>query len=168
MQSSRPYLIRALYQWLLDNESTPYLVVDAERPRVVVPEQFVQNGQIVLNVGPGAVRELFMENDMVAFNARFGGEPMTVELPIEAIVAIYARENGVGMVFGQEPVMPEGEEGTEADGDDAESRDSHLETVERTGEADADKSGESDDEPDDEGDDQQRPRKKRPSLRVIK
>lgn len=161
MQSSRPYLIRALYQWLLDNECTPYVVVDAERPRVVVPEQFVQNGQIVLNVGPGAVRELFMENDMVAFNARFGGEPMTVELPIEAIVAIYARENGVGMVFGQEPVMPDGEESAEPAGEGAESRDSHLETVEKTGD-------EGDSEPEDEGDGQQRPKKRRPSLRVIK
>ncbi|MBB3191619.1 ClpXP protease specificity-enhancing factor [Halomonas cerina] len=107
MQSSRPYLARALYQWLLDNELTPYIVVDAEQPGVEVPRQFVQNGQIVLNLGPTAVRDLFMENDAIGFAARFGGQPMQVWVPTEALVALYARENGVGMVFGHEPVMPE-------------------------------------------------------------
>ncbi|GHC32350.1 stringent starvation protein B [Kushneria pakistanensis] len=163
MHSSRPYLIRALYQWLLDNDCTPYVVVDAERTGVVVPEQFVQNGQIVLNIGPGAVRELFMENDMVAFNARFGGQPMTVELPIDAIIAIYARENGVGMVFGQEPVMPDDASGVaEPDEDDSEDRDSHLGTVARTN----DDNGDDDNDNDDDG--TPRPRKGRPSLKVIK
>ncbi|WP_445621436.1 ClpXP protease specificity-enhancing factor [Kushneria sp. Sum13] len=161
MHSSRPYLIRALYQWLLDNDCTPYVVVDAERTGVVVPEQFVQNGQIVLNIGPGAVRELFMENDMVAFNARFSGQPMTVELPIDAIIAIYARENGVGMVFGQEPVMPDDASGAaEAGSDELDERDSHLGAVARTDE----ESGEGNDDNDDDS----RPRKGRPSLKVIK
>ncbi|WP_346798858.1 ClpXP protease specificity-enhancing factor [Halomonas sp. Bachu 37] len=105
MQSSRPYLARALYQWLLDNELTPYLVVDAELPGVEVPRQFVQNGQIVLNVAPTAVRDLFMENQAVGFSARFGGQPMQVMIPTEALIAIYARENGVGMVFGHEPEL---------------------------------------------------------------
>lgn len=161
MHSSRPYLIRALYQWLLDNDCTPYVVVDAERPGVVVPEQFVQNGQIVLNIGPGAVRELFMENDMVAFNARFGGQPMTVELPIDAIIAIYARENGVGMVFGQEPVMPTSEDNAEPGNEESDDRESHLETVSKTEDTAPE------DAPDDD-DDGSRPRKGRPSLRVIK
>lgn len=161
MHSSRPYLIRALYQWLLDNDCTPYVVVDAERTGVVVPEQFVQNGQIVLNIGPGAVRELFMENDMVAFNARFSGQPMTVELPIDAIIAIYARENGVGMVFGQEPVMPDDASGAaESGSDELDERDSHLGAVARTDE----ESGEGNDDDDDDS----RPRKGRPSLKVIK
>lgn len=161
MHSSRPYLIRALYQWLLDNDCTPYVVVDAERTGVVVPEQFVQNGQIVLNIGPGAVRELFMENDMVAFNARFGGQPMTVELPIDAIIAIYARENGVGMVFGQEPVMPDdASDAAESGSDELYERDSHLGAVARTDE----ESGEGNDDDDDDS----RPRKGRPSLKVIK
>ncbi|SPJ35065.1 ClpXP protease specificity-enhancing factor [Kushneria phyllosphaerae] len=161
MHSSRPYLIRALYQWLLDNDCTPYVVVDAERTGVVVPEQFVQNGQIVLNIGPGAVRELFMENDMVAFNARFSGQPMTVELPIDAIVAIYARENGVGMVFGQEPVMPDdASDAAESGSDELDERDSHLGAVARTDE----ESGEGNDDDDDDS----RPRKGRPSLKVIK
>lgn len=113
MQSSRPYLARALYQWLLDNELTPYIVVDAEHAGVEVPRQFVQNGQIVLNLGPTAVRDLFMENEAIGFSARFGGQPMQVMVPIEALVALYARENGVGMVFGHEPVLPEADEAAE-------------------------------------------------------
>lgn len=104
--SSRPYLARGLYEWLLDNEQTPYIVVDAEQPGVSVPRQFVQNGQIVLNVGPSAVRDLHIGNDAISFSARFGGQPMQVVVPMPALVAIYARENGVGMVFGHEPTMP--------------------------------------------------------------
>jgi stringent starvation protein B len=110
MKSSRPYLARALYEWLLDNELTPYLVVDATLPGVEVPRQFVQNGQIVLNVAPTAVRDLFMENQAIGFNARFGGQPMQVMIPIPALIAIYARENGTGMVFGHEPELGDGAE----------------------------------------------------------
>jgi stringent starvation protein B len=106
MLSSRPYLARALYEWLLDNDHTPYIVVDAEREGVQVPGQFVQNGQIVLNISPSAVRDLLMANEAITFNARFGGQPMQVIVPSEALIALYARENGVGMVFGHEPVMP--------------------------------------------------------------
>lgn len=105
MRSSRPYLARALYEWLVDNELTPYLVVDATQPDVEVPKQFVQNGQIVLNVAPTAVRDLFMENQAIGFNARFGGQPMQVMIPTPALIAIYARENGAGMVFGHEPEL---------------------------------------------------------------
>ena len=107
MKSSRPYLARALYEWLLDNDLTPSLVVDATQAGVEVPRQFVQNGQIVLNVAPTAVRDLFMENQAIGFNARFGGQPMQVMVPIPALIAIYARENGVGMVFGHEPELAE-------------------------------------------------------------
>jgi stringent starvation protein B len=110
MRSSRPYLARALYEWLVDNELTPYLVVDATQPDVEVPKQFVQNGQIVLNVAPTAVRDLFMENQAIGFNARFGGQPMQVMIPIPALIAIYARENGAGMVFGHEPELDAPEE----------------------------------------------------------
>jgi stringent starvation protein B len=106
MLSSRPYLARALYEWLLDNDHTPYIVVDAEREGVQVPGQFVQNGQIVLNISPSAVRDLLISNEAITFNARFGGQPMQVIVPSEALIALYARENGVGMVFGHEPVMP--------------------------------------------------------------
>ncbi|MGM0831626.1 MAG: ClpXP protease specificity-enhancing factor [Pseudomonadota bacterium] len=105
MKSSRPYLARALYEWLLDNELTPYVVVDATQPGVEVPRQFVQNGQIVLNVAPTAVRDLFMENQAIGFSARFSGQPMQVMIPTPALIAIYARENGAGMVFGHEPEL---------------------------------------------------------------
>ena len=120
MHSSRPYLARALYEWLVDNELTPYLVVDATFPDVEVPRQFVQNGQIVLNVAPTAVRDLMIENDAIGFNARFGGHPMEVMIPIPALIAIYARENGAGMVFGHEPELdvpgPESEEPADTTG----------------------------------------------------
>ncbi|AMC99592.1 ClpXP protease specificity-enhancing factor [Halomonas chromatireducens] len=117
MLSSRPYLARGLYEWLLDNEHTPYVVVDAEQAGVIVPRQFVQNGQIVLNVGPTAVRDLHIENDAITFSARFGGQPMQVVVPMPALIAIYARENGVGMVFGHEPVIPQAlEENGEGEG----------------------------------------------------
>lgn len=102
-RSSRPYLARALYEWLLDNELTPYLVVDATWPGVEVPRQSVQNGQIVLNASPTAVRDFFMENQAIGFSARFGGQPMQIMIPIEALLAVYASENGAGMVFGHEP-----------------------------------------------------------------
>lgn len=111
MSSSRPYLARALYEWLVDNELTPYLVIDASFPGVEVPRQFVQNGQIVLNVAPTAVRDLYMENQAIGFSARFGGHPMQVVIPIPALIAIYARENGAGMVFGHEPELNESELG---------------------------------------------------------
>ncbi|MBE0399165.1 ClpXP protease specificity-enhancing factor [Halomonas sp. FME1] len=110
MKSSRPYLARALYEWLLDNELTPYLVVDATQPGVEVPRQLVQNGQIVLNAAPTAVRDFFMENEAISFNARFGGKPMQVMIPTPALIAIYARENGAGMVFGHEPELEDGAE----------------------------------------------------------
>lgn len=106
MLSSRPYLARALYEWLLNNDCTPYIIVDAEHSGVQIPRQFVQNGQIVLNIAPTAVRDLLMDDNTTTFSARFGGQPMQVIVPTEALIAIYARENGVGMVFGHEPVMP--------------------------------------------------------------
>lgn len=166
--SSRPYLARALYQWLLDNELTPYIVVDAEQPGVEVPRQFVQNGQIVLNLSPGAVRDLFMENDALGFSARFGGQPMRVMVPTSALVAIYARENGVGMVFGHEPVLaadeaPSDDEGpnlTSVEGD-GEASDTSASEVPGEGEEPqgSGQNGKQEGEP---------PRKRKPSLRVIK
>ncbi|MFY0992393.1 ClpXP protease specificity-enhancing factor [Halomonas sp. C05BenzN] len=157
--SSRPYLARALYQWLLDNDLTPYIVVDAEQPGVEVPRQFVQNGQIVLNMAPTAVRDLFMENEALGFSARFGGQPMRIMVPISALVAIYARENGVGMVFGHEPVMPAAAESTDAEGPALSSVEEEAPDGAPSGEAPS--SGEG-------GDGDAPPRKGRPSLRVIK
>lgn len=99
MSPNRPYLLRAFYDWIIDNKCTPYLVVDATYPAVKVPQQFVQNGQIVLNVLPSAVGNLQLGNDFVTFNARFGGQPFALSIPTKAVLAIYARENGAGTVF---------------------------------------------------------------------
>ena len=99
MNSSRPYIIRAIYEWIVDNHCTPHLLVDATGEGVFVPESYVSDGQIVLNISPSAVVSLQMGNDTVAFNGRFGGQPQDVEVPIAAILGIYARENGQGMVF---------------------------------------------------------------------
>ncbi len=103
MTPSRPYLLRAFYEWLVDNDLTPHIVVDAEQPDVEVPRQFVQNGQIVLNLAPQAVSGLQMTNDVVSCSARFGGSPHALYVPMWAVKAIYARENGAGTVFEAEP-----------------------------------------------------------------
>ncbi|MBW8189497.1 ClpXP protease specificity-enhancing factor [Neiella marina] len=103
MTPSRPYLLRAFYEWLVDNDLTPHLVVDADQPDVEVPRQFVQNGQIVLNIAPAAVTQLQMTNDVVSCSARFGGKPELLYVPMWAVKAIYARENGAGTVFEAEP-----------------------------------------------------------------
>lgn len=103
MTSSRAYLIRALNEWILDNNCTPYIVVDATMDSVQVPQEYVNDGQIVLNIMPSSVRHLVMDNEGVSFDARFNGKPHTLYAPIKAITAIYAKENGQGMVFGDEP-----------------------------------------------------------------
>ena len=99
MMPRRPYLLRAFYEWIVDNELTPHLVVDATMNGVRVPEDFVQDGQIVLNVAPHSVGNLEMGNEAVTFNARFGGRPHSLILPLYSIQAIYARENGAGTMF---------------------------------------------------------------------
>jgi len=103
MKPSRPFILRGLYEWLLECELTPYLAVNAEWPDVVVPTQFVEDGQIVLNINPSAVMGFQISDEAVFFNARFGGVPMDVYVPLGAVLAIYARENGAGMGFGMEP-----------------------------------------------------------------
>lgn len=107
MTPSRPYLVRALNEWIVDNDMTPYLVIDAGIQGVRVPEDYVTNGQIILNVSPTAVTGLIIEDDAIEFSARFGGVPMQVYVPVIAVMAIYAKENGQGMVFGAEPGAPE-------------------------------------------------------------
>ena len=99
MTSNRPYLLRAFFDWIVDNECTPHLVVNADFPAVQVPTQFVQDGQIVLNISPSAVTQFSLDNTQLSFNARFGGQPMQVYVPLGAVLAIYARENGEGTVF---------------------------------------------------------------------
>ena len=104
MTSSRPYIMRALYEWIVDNDCTPYVLVDASIDDVMVPQQFVKDDQIVLNISPGAVMDLNISNGAVAFNGRFGGVATDVYVPIAAVVGIYARENGQGMVFEPEEI----------------------------------------------------------------
>jgi len=99
MTSHRPYLLRALYEWIADNDMTPHLLVDATRPGVRVPAHTVQDGKVVLNIAARAVAHLDMDNDAVAFTARFGGVSHAVIVPIDAILAIYARETGQGMAL---------------------------------------------------------------------
>ena len=99
MTSSRPYLLRAVHEWIVDNGLTPQIVVDAHREQVQVPAAYVRDGKIVLNISANAVRGLSLDNERVAFSARFGGSPFDVVVPVPAVLAIMARENGVGMTF---------------------------------------------------------------------
>ena len=102
MNSSRPYFLRALHEWIVDNALTPHLMIDATIPGVVVPEQHIKDGKIVLNVSPQAVVGLSLTNDWVTFDARFSGVTRNIRLPMASITAIYALENGRGMVFEEE------------------------------------------------------------------
>lgn len=102
MTSHRPYLLRALYEWIADNDMTPHLLVDATREGVQVPTHAVSEGKVVLNVAQQAVSGLEMTNDRIRFSARFGGVSQTVSVPVPAVVAIYARETGQGMVLPEE------------------------------------------------------------------
>ena len=108
MTSSKPYLIRAIYDWLIDNELTPYIVVDVttDEPSMQVPQEHVDNGRIILNISPKACRGLHLENDRIIFSARFSGKPTQIRVPISAVLAIYARENGRGMVFNDDDESP--------------------------------------------------------------
>lgn len=103
MTSSRSYLIRALYQWIVDNGVTPYILVDALVEGVDVPQQHIQDNKIVLNIAPMAVQNLTLGDDAISFNARFSGKSVNLLVPTEAVLAIYARENGQGMMFNDEP-----------------------------------------------------------------
>ncbi len=110
MTSNRPYLLRGLYEWIIDNGLTPHLVVDAEHPSATVPQAFVDDGRIVLNVAPDAVQALQLGNDSIRFSARFGGSPFAVEFSPRAVLGVYARENGHGMLFpDEEPAADDGE-----------------------------------------------------------
>ena len=105
MNSSRPYLVRALYEWIVDNDCTPHMLVNAEFPAVQVPQGFASDGQIVLNISPNAVRNLHMDNEAVSFEGRFSGVAHSLFVPVGAILGVYARENGQGMVFELEPPL---------------------------------------------------------------
>ena len=156
----RPYLLRAFYEWLLDNQLTPHPVVDVTLPGVLVPMEYARDGQIVLNIAPRAVGNLELANDEVRFNARFGGVPRQVSVPLAAVLAIYARENGAGTMF--EPEAAYDEDVASLNEDDA------------TGERDSDTvmsviDGDKPDRRDEnDPDDDPPPRGGRPALRVVK
>lgn len=99
MTSHRPYLLRALAEWIADNDMTPHLLVDATQPGVQVPASAVKEGKVVLNIAQRAVAHLVIDNDEVAFSARFGGVSYPVRVPIPAVLAIYSRETGQGMAL---------------------------------------------------------------------
>ena len=106
MIALKPYLLRAIYEWIVDNDLTPHLLVDANYPNVYVPQEFVEDGKIVLNLRPQAIQGLSIGNDEVLFNARFNGMPTQIATPMGSILAIYAKENGRGMVFDPEDAPP--------------------------------------------------------------
>lgn len=121
MKPSRPYLIRAINEWIIDNGYTPYLLINADYPGVEVPRQFVDEGKIVLNINPTAVAGLELGNDYIMFSARFQGRAWEIIVPLPAVLAIYAQENGRGMMFNEEeygPEPPDGGGGPERDKSD--------------------------------------------------
>lgn len=156
----RPYLLRAFYEWLLDNQLTPHLVVDVTLPGVLVPMEYARDGQIVLNIAPRAVGNLELANDEVRFNARFGGVPRQVSVPLAAVLAIYARENGAGTMFEPEAAYDE----ALASLNDDDSASQEPETVMSVIDGDKPDHETDDDNPDDDPP----PRGGRPALRVVK
>jgi stringent starvation protein B len=98
LPSTKPYLLRAIWEWCCDNGFTPHIAVDVDA-RTRVPREFVRDGQIVLNLGPDATKKLLIGNDFIDFQARFGGVARDLSVPVERVSAIYARENGAGMAF---------------------------------------------------------------------
>jgi len=161
LTARRPYLLRAFYEWLLDNDLTPHLVVDINLPGVMVPLEYARDGQIVLNIAPRAVGNLELGNDEVRFSARFGGVPRQVSVPMAAVLAIYARENGAGTMFEPEPVYDEA-----AEHDEADRHDGAPETVMSV--IDGDRPDDSVADDDNGPDDEPPPRGGRPALRVVK
>ena len=99
MSSNRPYLVRAFYDWIRDNDLTPYVLVDAGMNGVRVPPQVIKNGQVVLNLAMRAVANLDLGNEWISFSARFSGVSQTINIPVQAVLALYAQENGQGMMF---------------------------------------------------------------------
>ena len=102
MTSSRPYLIRSIYDWIVDNHLTPYILVDAEYPGTEIPLEFVSGGRVILNISPESCRGLHLDNDRIVFTTRFSGRTVQLALGPGAVLAIYAKENGRGMEFGEE------------------------------------------------------------------
>jgi stringent starvation protein B len=123
MTANQPYLLRAIHEWILDNNMTPNILVNADDPKVEVPMQSVQDGQIVLNIATHAISNILMDNEAVSFSARFSGVVENIYIPVYAIKAIYASENGQGLVFPENDMAVEEleEEGITDTADDQES-----------------------------------------------
>jgi len=102
----RPYLIRAMHEWMIDNGLTPHIVADAKAPGIRVPSEHIEDGKIVLNISHSATRDLILGNDEIAFEARFNGRPQQLGVPVSAVLGIYARETGQGMIFSVEDSSP--------------------------------------------------------------
>jgi len=124
MTSNRPYLLRALYEWITDNGLTPHILVDAEVDGVNVPDHVIQKGKVVLNIADGATEHLMLDNEMIDFKARFSGNPYQIVVPMSAVIAIYARENGQGMMFAKDDSNP-----PPIDGSDQPPSRNHLKVV---------------------------------------
>lgn len=108
MTSIRPYLLEAYYKWIIANHLTPYILLDAEQPHVEVPKQCIKDGKITLNISTDAILNLKIDNQAIQFEASFNGQSMLIYAPIQAVLAIYTRENGQGMVFTEEESGDEG------------------------------------------------------------
>ncbi len=161
LTARRPHLLRAFYSWLLENQLTPYLVADINVPGIRVPLEYAQDGQIILNIAPGAVGNLDLGNDEVRFNARFKGVPRQVIVPMAAVLAVYSRENGVGTMFEAEAAYDDSSATKQAD-----VRDDKHETVMTV--VDGDRPDNSAAGNDHNPDDDPPPRGGRPALRVVK
>jgi stringent starvation protein B len=156
MTSNRPYLVRAYYDWILDNNLTPHLVVDATCNGVVVPHEHVKDGQIVLNISPTACGNLIIGDVDIEFDARFSGVPRHLIVPSGAVLAIYARENGAGTMFPREEKrhLPEDSQ------DDIDTLKAEIKDLSSVDDLD---------DTDDHGDDEPpKPPRGRPNLKVVK
>lgn len=126
MNAAKPYLLRAIHEWLTDSDCTPYLLVNAELPYVEVPREHVKDGRIVLNVSLSACVNFTIDNDAVSFSARFAGQPRDIYVPVGAVEALYAKENGEGMSFEVEALETPPEPAQEEDG---KPKGSHLKVI---------------------------------------
>lgn len=114
MTSSTPYLLRALYEWILDNDMTPLVVVRVDLPGVSVPQAYVEDNGITLNISPSATQGMLMDNEALRFSARFGGMPQDVFVPMSAVMGVFSRETGQGMSFAAAPGDPSPPDGSDA------------------------------------------------------
>lgn len=165
MISKRPYLLHAYYDWILANNMTPHLVVKASHKDAVVPQAYVKDGQIVLNISPSAIKSFFMDYEHVTFNARFGGSPFQVYLPVLSIAGIFARENGDGIIL-------EGVDGAEFETEVAMANEADIEhkkpALSSVTAESSEKSSSEIDSADAPETDSEREKKVRPSLTVVK